>query len=169
MKIKNWIRKRSCKQSHKRDGIVVRGISTFPFSSDSAYNSSLTFLLWSSENQIVGVGSRSRGINQSQCTFPCFVIGFVLLLLLPTPTIWFSLDHKRNVSDWVISGIRTLSSTLLIMTLTPSLVKTSLKGLFAWRDWEEGPSTRKILECESFSGHMFSVFSLHLSLVLGSS
>ena len=91
------------------------------------------------------------------------------LLLLPTSTIWFSLDHTRNVSDWVISGIRMLSSTLLIMTLTPSLVKTSLKGLFAWRDWEEGPSTRKILECESFSGHMFSVFSLHLSLVLGSS
>ena len=130
---------------------------------------SLTFHLWSCENQIVGVGSRSRGMNQSQCTFPRFVIGFVLLLLLPTPTIWFSLDHKRNVSDWVISGIGTLSSTLLIMTLTLSLVKTSLKGLFAWRDWEEGPSTRKILECESFSGHMFSVFSLHLSLVLGSS
>ena len=62
-----------------------------------------------------------------------------------------------------------MSSTLLIMTLTPSLVKTSLKGLFAWRNWEERPSTRKILECESFSGHMFSVFSLHLSLVLGSS
>ena len=30
---------------------------------------------------------------------------FVLLLLLPTPTIWFSLDHKRNVSNGVISGI----------------------------------------------------------------
>ena len=30
---------------------------------------------------------------------------FILLLLLPTPTIWFSLDHKRNVSDGVISGV----------------------------------------------------------------
>ena len=29
----------------------------------------------------------------------CIVIGLLLLLLLPTPTIWFSLDHKRNVSD----------------------------------------------------------------------
>ena len=44
--------------------------------------------------------------------FPRFVIGLVLLLLLllPTPTIWFSLDHKRNVSDGVVSGIGTLFS-----------------------------------------------------------
>ena len=33
---------------------------------------------------------------------------FVLRLLLPTPTVWFSLDHKRNVSDGVVSGIGTL-------------------------------------------------------------
>ena len=38
------------------------------------------------------------------------MIGLVLLLLLPTPTIWFSLDHKWNVSDGVVSGIRTLFS-----------------------------------------------------------
>ena len=38
------------------------------------------------------------------------MIGLVLLLLLPTPTIWFSLDHKRNVSDGVVSGIVTLFS-----------------------------------------------------------
>ena len=38
------------------------------------------------------------------------MIGLVLLLLLPTPTTWFSLDHKRNVSDGVVSGIRTLFS-----------------------------------------------------------
>ena len=45
--------------------------------------------------------------------------------------IWFSLDHKRNVSDGVISRIEMLfhliiSSTLLITTPTLSLVKTSL-------------------------------------------
>ena len=34
----------------------------------------------------------------------------ILLLLLPTPTIWFSLDHKRNVSDGIVSGIGTLFS-----------------------------------------------------------
>ena len=33
------------------------------------------------------------------------MIGSVLLLLLPTPTIWFSLDHKRNVSDGVVSRV----------------------------------------------------------------
>ena len=38
------------------------------------------------------------------------MIGLVLPLLLPTPTIWFSLDHKRNVSDGVVSGIETLFS-----------------------------------------------------------
>ena len=32
------------------------------------------------------------------------MIGLVLLLLLPTPTIWFSLDHKRDVSDGVVIG-----------------------------------------------------------------
>ena len=42
---------------------------------------SLTFRLWSSENQIVGVGSRSGRISQSECTFPRFVIGLVLLRL----------------------------------------------------------------------------------------
>ena len=30
---------------------------------------------------------------------------FILPLLLPSPTIWFSLDHKRNVSDGVVSGV----------------------------------------------------------------
>ena len=38
------------------------------------------------------------------------MVGLVLPLLLPTPTIWFSLDHKRNVSDGVVSGIGTLFS-----------------------------------------------------------
>ena len=60
--------------------------------------------------EIVGVGSRSGRVSQSECTFPRFAIGLVLLLLLPTPTILFSLDHKRNVSDGVVSGIGTLFS-----------------------------------------------------------
>ena len=38
------------------------------------------------------------------------MIDSVLPLLLPTPTIWFSLDHKQNVSDGVVSGIGTLFS-----------------------------------------------------------
>ena len=38
------------------------------------------------------------------------MIGLDLLLPLLTPTIWFSLYHKRNVSDGVVSGIVTLFS-----------------------------------------------------------
>ena len=102
VKIKNWC--------HKHDGIRVRRIRTFPFLPTPLTTLSLAFCLWSSENQIVGVGSRSARINQSQCMFPCFVIGFVLLLLLPTPATWFLLDHKRNVSDRLKSRIRTLFS-----------------------------------------------------------
>ena len=83
VKIKN----RSRKRSHMRDGIGVRRIRTFPF----LPTPSLTFRLGSSENQIVGVGSRSGRINQSQSTFPRLVVDLALLLLLPTPTIWFSL------------------------------------------------------------------------------
>ena len=101
VKIKN----RSRKRSHKRDGIGVRRIRTFPFLPTPLTTPSLTFR-WSGANQIVGVGSR----RESQLTFPPFVTGLVLALLLPTPTIWFSLDHKRNVSDGVVSGMRTLFS-----------------------------------------------------------
>ena len=74
-------------------------------------------------------------MNQSECTFPRFVIGLVLPLLRPTPTIRFALDHKRNVgdgSDGVVSGIGTLFSLdhkPPITTPTPSLVKTSLNAL----------------------------------------
>ena len=38
------------------------------------------------------------------------MIGLVLPLLLPTPIIWFSLDHKRNVSEGAVNGIGTLFS-----------------------------------------------------------
>ena len=81
------IKTRSRKRSHMRDGIGVRRIRTLPF----LPTPSLTFRLGSGENQIVGVGSRTGRINQSQSTFPRFVVDLALLLLLPTPTIWFSL------------------------------------------------------------------------------
>ena len=38
------------------------------------------------------------------------MIGLVLPLLILTTTIWFLLDHKRNVSDGVVNGIGTLFS-----------------------------------------------------------
>ena len=67
-------------------------------------------LVFTSDGAGVGFGSRSGRINQSESTFPRFVISLGFPLLLPTPTIWFSLDHKRNVSDGVVRGIGMLFS-----------------------------------------------------------
>ena len=87
-------------RSHNGDGIGVRRIRTFPFLPTPLTTLTLTFRLWSSENHTVSVGSM----------FPRFVIGLVLPLLLPTPTICFSLDHERNVSDGFLGGIGLLFS-----------------------------------------------------------
>ena len=128
VKIKN----RSCKRSHKCGRRGVRRVRMFAFLPTPLTTPSLTFCLWSSENQIVGVGSRSRRINQWQCTFPCFAIGLVLLPLLLTPIIWFSqAEHKWRSCKWNLNAVFTRSEALrfwLIMTPTPtpSLVKTSL-------------------------------------------
>ena len=77
VKIKNQSRK----QSHKRNGVGVRRIRTFPFSSYSSYDS--VEISRSSENQIVRVGER----RFSSLNLP---------LLLATPTIKFSLERKRR-------------------------------------------------------------------------
>ena len=61
---------------------------------------SLTFGLSSSENQIVGVGSRSRRTKpitkSGNMHCDCFILPFLLL------TIWFSLNYKQNISDGVL-------------------------------------------------------------------
>ena len=49
-----------------------------------------------SENQIVGVGSTSRRMSQSQYSLKRLVIGLVLPLLLATPTTQFLLDRERR-------------------------------------------------------------------------
>ena len=77
---------RSRKRSHKRGGIGLRRIRTFPFRLYLLTTPSLTFRLWSGE-QIVGVGSRIGRIKQSQCTFPRFVIG------------WFSSSASASYAD----------------------------------------------------------------------
>ena len=65
---------------------------------------SLTFRLWSSENQIVGVGSRSRRTKPITKHRNVHCDWFILPLLLLT--IWFSLDHKQNISDGVLKWSR---------------------------------------------------------------
>ena len=57
-----------------------------------------TFCLWSSENQIVGVGRRSGRTKPIKKRGNVYCDWFILPLLLPTSTIWFSLDYKRNIS-----------------------------------------------------------------------
>ena len=85
-------------------GVVVSGVVGSTESESEESERLHFFRWWSVENQIVDVGSRSGRINQSQSTFPSFVIGLVLLLLFPTPTIWFSQDHERNVNDGIYSS-----------------------------------------------------------------
>ena len=96
--------------------------------------------LRSSENWVVGVTSRSGRTKPITKPGNVHCDWFILSLLLPTLTIWFSLDHKQNVSREVGSKVgrkqkRFNSSDsdfiglmTLLMTPTPtlSLVKTSL-------------------------------------------
>ena len=74
-------------------------ISTFPFSSYSAYDSVVY-------REISLVGSKGGRINQRQYLFPRFVISLVypLLLALRQPSV------QLIVSDGIVSGIRTLFS-----------------------------------------------------------
>ena len=102
LKLKN----RSCKQNGKRDRIRVRRIRTFPFLLTPLMTLSLTFCLWPGENQIVGVRSRSRKINQSPGTFPRFVIGLVFSLRMA---------FFKTSMDWPLT-LTTQLSTLYFKT-----------------------------------------------------
>ena len=90
MKIKD----RSRKQSHKLDGIGVGRIRTFPFSFDSAYDS----VAYDHVKTRLSESEESR--KQKRKNQPITMLGidvcdwFILLLLLPTPTMQFSLDRK---------------------------------------------------------------------------
>ena len=129
------IEKRSRKRSHKLDGIGVGRIRTFPFSSDSAYDSVdydlvKTRLSESEAEAEIQPITRPRIEHYDWVTLP---------LLLATPTVQFSLDRKQrsrkrmrcSASDSVsLIFTRSYRSTLVITTptTTPSLVKTSLEG-----------------------------------------
>ena len=96
--------------------------------------------LRSSENWVVGVTSRSGRTKPITKPGNVHYDWFILPLLLPTLTIWFSLDHKQNVSGEVGSKVGrkqkcsnssdcdSVGLMTLLMTPTPtlSLVKTSL-------------------------------------------
>ena len=89
VKIKNGSRK----WSHKRGGIGVRRTRMFPFLPLTLLTTpSLTFRLWSRE-------TRLSELEQKRKNKPITKYVYVPILLLPTLTISFSLDHKQNVSD----------------------------------------------------------------------
>ena len=52
-------------------------------------------------------------INQSQSSLPRFVVGLVVPLLLPTLTIWFSLDHKLYASDYDSDSVTSKNQPLV--------------------------------------------------------
>ena len=57
-------------------------------------------------NWFVGVGSRSGRTKPITKRWNLHFDWFILVsLLLPTPTIWFSPDHKWDVSDGVVTGV----------------------------------------------------------------
>ena len=91
---------------------------------------SLTFRVWSSENQIVRVGSRSRSTKPNTKRGNVHSDWLILPLPLPTPTIWFSLDHKRNVSDGVVSGVGRNGNVLILLTPIPSRLWLRLRLRF---------------------------------------
>ena len=47
---------------------------------------------------------------------------FILPLLLPAMKMWFSLDHKRNISD----GVRRNGNVLILLTLSSSVMLTPI-------------------------------------------
>ena len=104
--------------------------------------------LRSSENWVVGVASwsgRTKPITERgnvHCNW------FILPLLLPTSTIWFSLDYKRRVSDWVARGVGRNGNVLIVLTPIPSPLRLRLRlRLRNHRLW------KKNLNCSLFFGH----------------
>ena len=91
-------------------------------SSDSAYDSTSSFTINWKLQQVIEVSSRSGRTKPLTKHESMHCEWFFLPLLLPTPTIWFSLDHKGNVSDDSSDS----DSVALIAPLTTPIHKFSL-------------------------------------------
>ena len=88
--------------------VVIRSVELYDLGKTALWSFWFRLLirrLRSSKNWVVGVASRSGRTKPITKRGNVHCDWFILPLLLPTPTIWFSLDHKRNVSDGVISGV----------------------------------------------------------------
>ena len=83
--------------------------------------------LWSSENCIVGVASRSGRINQWQCSIPCLAIGcfFRFCFQLRQPSFhWI-------IGDGVVTGIGRNGNVLILPTPIPSSLWLRLRLRFS--------------------------------------
>ena len=67
--------------------------------------------------------AEAKELNQSQCVGTCIMIAFIPPPLLPTPTIWFSLDHKRNLNNGLVRGVGRNGNVLILLTLIPSRLR----------------------------------------------
>ena len=68
------------------------------------------------------LGNLQQFFGQMDYRPPCpYAYGFILLLLLPIPTTWFSLDHKRNVS-----GVGRNGNVLILLTSIPARLSRRL-------------------------------------------
>ena len=69
-----------------------------------SYNS-VAYVALTNENRIVAVGSRRGRTKRITKRVNVHCDWFIHPLLLPTPLIWFSLVHKRDVSEGVVNGV----------------------------------------------------------------
>ena len=82
--------------------------------------------LWSSENCIVGVASRSGRISQWQCLIPGLAIGWFFRLCF---RLWQPSFHWI-ISDRVVNGIRRNGNVLILLTPIPLSLWLSLRLRF---------------------------------------
>ena len=68
--------------------------------------------------------AEAKELNQSQCVHcDCFILPPLLL----TPTIWFSLNQKRNLNNGVVSGVGRNGNVLILLTPIPSRLHLRLR------------------------------------------
>ena len=100
-----------------KNRIFTACVLEFVFSDFLLHETIIPLVIYS-ENQIVEVGSRSRRAKSTTKRGNVDCDWFILPLLLPTPTIWFSLDPKRNVSD----GVGRNGNVLILLTPIPTRI-----------------------------------------------
>ena len=114
------------------DGVVIRSVELYDLVKTTFWFRLPSLTIWKrSENEVVGVTNRSGRTKpitkRENVNCDCFIVP----LLLPTQTVWFSLDRKRQSQKWNWKKMitfwffrlrfrRCCDSTFMIPTPTPS-------------------------------------------------